>query len=80
MGLGAGLEGSGKISPPLAFESRTVQPVASRYTDWTIPPTNLGAIHIYFWGKSKALILTRLHSLCTMNSCTPAIHCARNTT
>ena len=26
-----------KISPPLGFDSRTVQPVASRYTDYTIP-------------------------------------------
>ena len=26
-----------KISPPLGFDSRTVQPVASRYTDWAVP-------------------------------------------
>jgi len=26
-----------KTSPPPAFDPRTVQPVASRYTDWTIP-------------------------------------------
>jgi hypothetical protein len=26
-----------KISPPLGFDPRTVQPVASRYTDWDIP-------------------------------------------
>jgi len=26
-----------KISPPPEFDPRTVQPVASRYTDWTIP-------------------------------------------
>jgi len=25
-----------KISPPLRFHLRTVQPVASRYTDWAI--------------------------------------------
>ena len=25
-----------KISPPPAFNPRTVQPVASRYTDWAI--------------------------------------------
>ena len=25
-----------KISPPPGFDPRTVQPVASRYTDWTI--------------------------------------------
>jgi len=26
-----------KISPPLRFDPRTVQPVSSRYTDWAIP-------------------------------------------
>jgi len=26
-----------KISPPPVFDPRTVQPVASRYTDWGIP-------------------------------------------
>ena len=26
-----------KISPPHGFDPRTVQPVASRYTDWAIP-------------------------------------------
>jgi hypothetical protein len=26
-----------KISPPSGFDPRTVQPVASRYTDWAIP-------------------------------------------
>ena len=28
-----GLDAVRKISPPLGFDSRTVQPVASRYTD-----------------------------------------------
>ena len=27
-----------KISPPPEFDPRTVQPVASRYTDWAVPP------------------------------------------
>ena len=26
-----------KTSPPPGFDPRTVQPVASRFTDWTIP-------------------------------------------
>jgi len=26
------------ISPPPGLDPRTVQPVASRYTDWAIPP------------------------------------------
>jgi hypothetical protein len=28
-----------KISPPQRFDPRTVQPVASRYTDWVTGPT-----------------------------------------
>ena len=26
-----------KISPPLEFDPRAVQPVTSRYTDWALP-------------------------------------------
>jgi hypothetical protein len=33
----AGLDGCGKSRPPPGFDPRTVQPVASRYTDWAIP-------------------------------------------
>jgi hypothetical protein len=36
VGPRAGLDGYGK-SPPLEFDRRTVQPVASRYTDLAIP-------------------------------------------
>ena len=28
-----------KISPPPEFDPRTIQPVASHYTDWATPPT-----------------------------------------
>ena len=38
--LGAPQDRSGrlrKISPPPGFDPRTVQPVASRYTDWAMP-------------------------------------------
>ena len=31
-----------KISPPPGFDTRTVQPVASRYTDWAVPALFLG--------------------------------------
>jgi len=34
-----------KISPPPGFDSRTVQPVASRYTDYTTRPTSINIIH-----------------------------------
>jgi hypothetical protein len=30
-----------RISPPTGFDPRTVQPVASRYTDWAIPAPTL---------------------------------------
>ena len=42
LGLRAGLEGCGKYRPPPRFDPRTVQPVASRYTNGAIPALNLG--------------------------------------
>ena len=35
-----------KISPPPGFDLRTVQPVASRYTDWAIPAATYWLEHI----------------------------------
>ena len=35
-----------KISPTPGFDPRTVQPVASRYTDWAIPVTQ-----VFIWGS-----------------------------
>ena len=40
MGPRAGLDKCGKSRPPPAFDGRTVQPVASRYTDCAIPVRN----------------------------------------
>jgi hypothetical protein len=37
VGPRAGLDGCGKSRPPPGFDPRTVQPVASRYTDYAIP-------------------------------------------
>ena len=37
MGPKTCLDGGGKSRPPLGFDPRTVQPVASCYTDWAIP-------------------------------------------
>ena len=37
VGPRAGLDGCGKSRPPPGFDPRTVQPVASRYTDCAIP-------------------------------------------
>ena len=42
MVLGAGLERCEKISPRLGFDSRTVQLVASRYTDYAVPVHSTG--------------------------------------
>jgi hypothetical protein len=39
-----------KISPPSGFDPRTVEPLASRYTDWAIPA------HISFQYVSKHII------------------------
>ena len=33
----ANLDGCGKTRPPLGFDSRIFQPLASRYTDYAIP-------------------------------------------
>ena len=37
VGIRAGLDGCGKSRPPPGFDPRTLQHVASRYTDWAIP-------------------------------------------
>ena len=40
VGPRAGLDRCGKSRPPSSFDSRTVQPIASRYTYWATRPTN----------------------------------------
>jgi len=40
----AGLDGCGKSRPPPAFDPRTVQPIASRYTDWATVAHSLGLV------------------------------------
>jgi hypothetical protein len=51
VGPRAGLDGCGKSRPPPGFDPRTVQPVVSRYTDYTIPTHDISynkiIIHIY---------------------------------
>ena len=39
-----------KISPPTEFDPWTVQPVASRYTDYATPPTGDLKGEVSFWG------------------------------
>jgi len=42
-----------KRSPPLGFDPRTVQPVASRYTDWTIPAQLRRCMVRRVWGRTS---------------------------
>ena len=44
------------ISPPLGFDPRTVQPVASRYTDWAIP------IHIFTRTRTNSCNIDKFYS------------------
>ena len=37
-----------KISPPMGFDPRTVQPIASRYTDYATRPTSTPVHILYF--------------------------------
>ena len=37
------------ISPPPGFDPRTVQPVASRYTDWATQPTWITVQYVIYW-------------------------------
>ena len=40
-----------KISPPPGFDPRTVQPVASRYTDWAMgTEIKMGMVILKFYG------------------------------
>jgi hypothetical protein len=60
--LGGPQAGSGrvrKISPPPEFDPRTVQPVASRYTDYAIPAHNfrLGQIEIKLSGYQAGQVV-----------------------
>ena len=52
MGPRAGLDGCGKSRPRPGFYPRTVQPVASRYTDCTIPAhVRCWYVPIFLWGQ-----------------------------
>ena len=51
-----------KISPPPGFDSRTVQPVASRYTDWAIPAPCLRIDpFLRSWSYSPSLVEFEVH-------------------
>ena len=49
VGPKAGLNRCGKISPPPGFDPWTVQPVASRYTDYATRLTNTACSSGNYW-------------------------------
>jgi hypothetical protein len=51
VGPRAGLDRWGKSHPPPGFDPQTVQPVASRYTDYDTQPTGLHGTRIKFYAK-----------------------------
>jgi len=53
--LGAGKEGTENLHP-LGFQPRTVQPAASRYTDWARPVTTWVPIRSGMWGFRRVKI------------------------
>jgi len=53
VGPRAGLDMYGKSRPPPGFDSRTVQPVASHYTDW-VWAINRNEYREYFLGVKAA--------------------------
>ena len=62
-----------KISSPRAFGPRTVQPVASRYTDWAIPTHNFhAAFHEDPWVGEN--VTRRLTTPTPQLPCTPTQH------
>ena len=66
-----------KISPPPGFDPRTVQPVASRYTDYATRPTRTGGTEFHFlrphtWMKylpSAMFIFVYFHQKTNEQSC-----------
>jgi hypothetical protein len=65
----AGVDGYGISSPPPGFDPRTVQPVASRYTDWAIPAHNGVLCYVSTFGdrNSSVGVATRLRALQLMH-------------
>ena len=56
VGPRAGLDRCRKSPLPPGFDPRTVQAVASRYTDWATGPTTVRMVLIFNWQKSAGQI------------------------
>ena len=53
--LGGPQSRSGLVRKLPGFDPRTVQPVASRYTDWAIPVPILSTVDVYIWSRNSFL-------------------------
>jgi hypothetical protein len=60
VGPRAGLDKCGKSRPPPGFDTRTVQSVASRYTDYAIRPTLTDISLFFIFGNIRAHVLLYL--------------------
>jgi hypothetical protein len=52
-----------KISPPLGFDLRAIQPVASRYTDWAVPAHNKIYYCLKYATTATVHIVSYFHSI-----------------
>ena len=57
MGPRAGLDRGGKYRPPPGFDPQTIQPVASRYTDYTTWPTINDVTHMQIYSNPVVVTL-----------------------
>ena len=58
VGYTAGLDGCWKSRPPPGFDPRTVQPVASRYTDWVITARYGQRVLVFFFIVVTCILIT----------------------
>ena len=64
VGSKAGLDGCGKSHPPPGFDPRTVQLVASRYTDYGIPAQFYSSLVIRSVGIINVMAIIFFYFLC----------------
>jgi hypothetical protein len=69
VGLRAGLEMYGKSRPPPGFDPRTVQLLASRYTDYAIP-----ALRLLFLYKAFLITITDRMCVCEFECALSNLH------
>ena len=77
VGPRAGLDRCGNSHPPPGFDSRTFQPVASRYTDYTTWPTQMSIVPSYSLSSSSRKFTAVQHA--GISQCTPLCQCYAST-